>query len=108
MEAKVKRLEASLVDQERKHAAERSKWREDRDRVKMAADRIRNMEADRRRAEERIKGMQKLIEEGLHANVVGKLLVRGAAVRDVSEGREVDIQEMVVEGYKKQIDIMEK
>ena len=96
------RLELQLGEDTRRHEEERGRWREDRERLKMAAERIRLMERDRRKAEERLKGLLKVVEGG--GGKSGVMEVSGTVLKEV-EG-EVGFGQMVMEGYKKQIEEM--
>jgi hypothetical protein len=102
LEGKVTRLELQLGEEARRHEEERGRWREDRERLKMAAERIRLMERDRRKCEERVKGLLKVVEEG--GGKPGVMEVSGTVLKGV-EG-EVGFGQMVMEGYKNQIEEM--
>jgi len=98
----VTRLELQLAEEARRHEEERARWREDRERLKMAAERIRLMERERRKCEERVKGLLKVVEGG--GGKPGVIEVRGTVLTEV-EG-EVGFGQMVMEGHKKQIEEM--
>ena len=105
LEGKVTRLELQAAEEARRHEEERARWREDRERLKMAAERIRLMERDRRKCEERLKGLLKVVEGG--EGKPGVLEVRGSLLlREVGVEGEVGFAQMVMQGYKKQIEEM--
>lgn len=102
----MRHLEFQLGEQDRKHALEKAKWKEDMDKVKLATDRMRFLEAYRKTAEEQINRMQKVIDTG---NFVGKMQVFGNVIKKMDEiDDKIKFEVMVVEGHKKMIDGLEQ
>jgi len=98
LKSKVTKLELQLAEEVRKHEVERAKWREDRERVKMAAERIKLMEKDRRKMEEKLKGLVKVVEGG--EGKAGMIEVRGTVLGEVESEGEVEFGLMIMQGFK--------
>lgn len=71
----------------------------------MASERIKLMEKDRRKMEERLKGLVKVVEGG--GSKAGMIEVRGTVLGEGEAEGEVEFGQMIMQGFKKQIEEME-